>query len=141
MDRLYTRIVKAVERYRANKVVEIEADEILDEINSFVDAKDYSKEFLLNFYIRSLLTSALNQKHCYTMRRGSGRYINVDACMDIDVISRLMANAKYDIKSDNARHTILAKRWEQLHKEQYVMNIDDPGAPLQTVGDVLEAAM
>lgn len=138
---VYQIAVANIEDRKEHREVFISSESIKDDVKAEISMGDFSKEFLFEFYLSSMVTTALNMRHCYSAKRGAGKYINIDACKDINLLNGLIANAQHDMYSDNSRITIINSRIKELNTDQYYMNIDDPDAEICTIGDALERAM
>lgn len=140
-NNIYANAVLSIEDCKTEKIIFIESKDIKESVKASISMDDFDKEELFEFYLNSIVTTALNMRHCYSMKRGAGIYVNVDACMDIDVLNQLIANAKDDITADSSRYSIINSRIHQLNLEQYFMNLDDMASPIQTIGDAIGLAM
>lgn len=138
---VYQVAVMSIEDRKGKNEVFIESDSIKDDVKAEIRMGDFTKEFLYEFYLSSMVTTALNTRHCYSAKRGAGKYINVDACMDINILNGLIDTARHDCFADSSRISIITRRINDLNTDQFCMNIDDPSAPMYTIGDVLEMAM
>lgn len=140
-NNIYTNAVMSIEDHKGNNEVFIYSESIKEAVRAAVNAEDFSKEELFDFYLNSIVTTALNMRHCYSSKRGAGKYVNVDACKDVNLLNGLIDNAKDDIGADRSRISIIKSRIRQLDFDQYFMNINDPDATVCTIGDALEMAM
>lgn len=138
---IYQLAAMSIEDHKNNHEVFIFSESIKDDVKASVRMGDFTKEFLFEFYLSSMVTTALNTRHCYSSKRGSGKYVNVDACRDINLLNNLIANAHHDMLADNSRIVVINSRIKELDEDQYFMNVDDPDAEICTVGDALEMTM
>lgn len=104
-----------------------------------VDEADRNEFF--DYYVNSMVTIAMNMNNCYSKERGEGVYVNVDACCDRVVLEQLLGYADKDIVGDSSRYAVIKRRLRQLDFEQMFMNLDNPSAPIQTVGEAMAAAV
>lgn len=138
---IYSVAVMAVKELKAKKAIEIKSEDIKAEVRASVDMDDFDREFLSEFYLNSIVTTVLNMLRCYSKSRGDGVYINIDACVDIDVLDALFKNAVGDINSDVSRRDEIVKRMKAINPEQFFISLDDPTTPIQTIGDAIGLAM
>lgn len=140
-NNIYSIAVQSIEDSKAEKTIFINSEDIKEVIKASIRMDEFDKEELFEFYLNSIVTTALNMWHCYSKRRGAGIYVNVDACMNIDVLNQLIANVKDDISADSSRYSVINRRINQLNLEQYFMNLDDVATPIQTIGDAISLTM
>lgn len=138
---VYQVAIESIEDHKGSRDIFILPNTIKDDVKAEISMGDFSKEFLFEFYLSSMVTTALNTRHCYSSKRGSGKYVNVDACKDINLLNNLIANAQHDMLADNSRIAVINSRIKELNEDQYIMNIDDPDAEICTIGDVLDMVM
>jgi len=129
-----------LERKQAGEVF-ISSDAVKEWTVKMCDVEESDRNYFFDYYVNSMVTIALNMNNCYSKERGEGVFVNVDACRDRAVLEQLLGYADKDIESDSSRYAVIKRRLRQLDFEQMFIDLDNPSASIQTVGDVIAAAM
>lgn len=129
-----------LERKQAGEVF-ISAAEIKSWVITMCDVEESERNEFFDFYVNYNIRVALNINHCYSHERGAGRFVNVDACKDKAILGQLLLNAETDIDGDSKRYAVIKRRLRELDMNQTFFDLDNPTAPIQTVGEALGAAM
>lgn len=129
-----------LERKQAGEVF-ITSEAVKEWTVKMCDVDEAERNEFFDFYVNSMVTIALNMSNCYSKERGEGVFVNIDACRDRAVLEQLLGYADKDIEGDSSRYAVIKRRLRQLDFEQTFLDLDNPSAPIQTVGDAMAAAI
>ena len=79
--------------------LEIMKSDVVDFVNQNSNVHEIEREKLESIAVNLLVTVALSQNNCYSIVRGSGRFINVDLCNQKDTLDGIEDNLRGDVQA------------------------------------------
>ena len=99
---IYSCAADKVREMKERGELEITKSEIVDFVNQRSNVHEIERERLESIAVNMLVTIALSQNNCYSIVRGSGRFINVDLCNQIGTLDGIMDNLHGDVNAKRA---------------------------------------
>jgi len=96
---IYTCAADKVRELKERNELEIMKSDIVDFVNQNSNVHEIEREKLESIAVNLLVTIALSQNNCYSIVRGSGRFINVDLCDQIETLDGIESNLRGDVQA------------------------------------------
>lgn len=143
---IYNKLVQIVRAAKAAGEVLLNAKTLRERALRYIRSEKLSRAELENHYARALVALVLNQNKCYALRRGTGIYVNLDACTNIEELKKLLENKGIDIKADTKTYREIIEQMRKSDERtipgQYAVDFENPDKfiPEKSVEDTLREA-
>ena len=99
---IYSCAADKVREMKERGELEIMKSDVVDFVNQNSNVHEIEREKLESIAVNLLVTIALSQNNCYSIVRGSGRFINVDLCNKPGALDSIVDNLSGDVLAKQA---------------------------------------
>lgn len=98
-NNVYVCAADKVREMKAQEQLEISKSEIVEHIMAHSNIHEVEREELEQIAVNLLVAVALNQNNCYSLKRGSGDYLNVELCERLEALMLVEHNLSKDLEA------------------------------------------
>ena len=99
---IYSCAADRVRELKEQNELEIMKSDVVDFVNENSNVHEIEREKLESIAVNSLVAIALAQNNCYSIVCGSGRFINIDLCNQIETLDDIIENLRGDERAKMA---------------------------------------